>query len=73
MIPSVINLFIAGFSFLRGLPMLRKWLLGVMRENEGMQATDRIGAALILTSQGAFALLFAVTAQVFSPGASSII
>ena len=63
--PSVINLFIAGFSFLRGLPVLRKWLLGVMREGEAMPATDRLGAALILTSQGAFALLFAVAAQVF--------
>jgi hypothetical protein len=65
MIPSVINLFIAGFSFLRGLPILRKWLLGVMRENEAMPSTDRMGAALILTAQGAFALLFAVAAQVF--------
>lgn len=65
MLPSVINLFIAGISFLRGLPMLRKWLLSVMREGEAMPATDRLGAALILTSQSAFALLFAVAAQVF--------
>ena len=55
----------AGFSFLRGLPVLRKWLLGVMREGEAMPATDRLGAALILTSQGAFAFLFAVAAQFF--------
>src|ERR1700730_15548271 len=34
MVPSVINLFIAGISFLRGLPMLRKWMRSVMREGE---------------------------------------
>lgn len=64
MLPSVINLFFAGFSFLRGLPKLRNWLLSVMREGEAMPATDRLGAALILTSQGVVALLFAVAAQV---------
>jgi len=63
MLPSVINLFIAGFSFLRGLPVLRDFLLGVMRENETMPAAHRFAAALILTLQGAFAVLFALGAQ----------
>jgi hypothetical protein len=40
-------------------------LLSVMREGEAMPATDRLGAALILTSQGAFSLFFAVLAQFF--------
>lgn len=65
MIPSVINLFIAGFSFLRGLPMLRLWLLSVMRENEALPATDRIGAAAILTLQNAVAVIVAVAVQAF--------
>lgn len=63
MLPSVINLFIAGFSFLRGLPILRDFLLGVMRENETMPAAHRFAAALILTLQGSFAVVFAVGAQ----------
>jgi hypothetical protein len=63
MIPSIINLFIAGFSFLRGLPVLRDFLLSVMRENETMPPASRFAAALILTLQGSFAFVFALGAQ----------
>lgn len=60
MIPSVINLFIAGFSFQRGLPMLRRWLLGAMRENEAMPGIKLFSAALLLTAQDAVAAIFAL-------------
>jgi hypothetical protein len=63
MLPSVANLFVAGFSFLRGLPKTRAFLLRVMRPGETMPAGRRFAAALILTLQGAVAVLFALGAQ----------
>jgi hypothetical protein len=65
MLPSIINLFIAGFSFLRGLPPLRAFLLHAMRPGETMPAGRRFAAALILTLQTAVAAIFAVGAQAF--------
>lgn len=65
MLPSIINLFIAGFSFLRSLPSLRAFLLRAMRPCETMPAGRRFAAALILTLQTAFAAIFAIGAQAF--------
>jgi len=63
MLPSIANLFIAGFSFLRGLPQSRAFLLRAMRPGETMPAGRRFAAALILTLQSALAVLFALLAQ----------
>jgi hypothetical protein len=63
MLPSIANLFIAGFSFLRGLPQSRAFLLRVMRPGETMPVGRRFSTALILTLQGAVAVLFALGAQ----------
>jgi hypothetical protein len=64
MIPSVINLSIAGFSFLRGFPPARKFLLSHMREGETMPVITRLIAATILTAQGAAAWTLAIVAQI---------
>jgi hypothetical protein len=63
MIPSVINLFIAGWSFLRGFPPAKNFLLANMREGETMAPAARFVAALILTLEKALALVLAVAAQ----------
>ncbi len=63
MLPSIINLCIAGFSFLRGLPQTRAYLLHAMRPEETMPPARRLVAALILTLQGAVAMIFALAAQ----------
>ncbi|MFO1124908.1 MAG: hypothetical protein U1E25_06260 [Methylocystis sp.] len=65
MIPSVINLFIAGFSFLRTLPWSRNFLLLNMREGETMPVAARLISSSILTAQVALAWPLAVAAQVF--------
>jgi len=65
MLPSIVNLFLAGFSFLRGLPQTRAFLLRAMRPGETMPASRRFAAALILTLQTAVAVIFAIGAQGF--------
>ncbi|MBM3551172.1 MAG: hypothetical protein FJX45_05260 [Alphaproteobacteria bacterium] len=65
MIPSVINLFIAGFSFLRTLPWTRNFLLSNLREGETMPIVVRLISSSILTVQVALAWPLAIAAQVF--------
>lgn len=65
MIPSVINLFIAGFSFLRTLPWSRNFVLSNMREGETMPVVARLISSSILTAQVALAWPLAIAAQVF--------
>jgi hypothetical protein len=65
MIPSVINLFIAGFSFLRTLPWARNFLLSNMREGETMPIVARLISSSILAGQVALAWPLAIAAQVF--------
>ena len=65
MIPSVINLFIAGFSFLRTLPWSRNFVLANMREDETMPVVARLVSASILTAQVALAWPLAIAAQLF--------
>ena len=47
-IPSVVNLFIASFAFLRSMPFTTKWILSSMPENAEMRSRDclRVSAAL---------------------------
>jgi len=65
MIPSVINLFIAGFSFLRTLPRARNFVLSNMREGETMPIIARVVSSTILAAQVALAWPLAIAAQVF--------
>ncbi len=65
MIPSVINLFIAGFSFLRTLPWARNFVLSNMREGETMPVVARLISSTILTAQIALAWPVAIAAQTF--------
>ena len=51
MVPSVLNLMIACFSFLRGLPFVHRWLLHRMLVKGAMNETDRILIAGVLTGQ----------------------
>jgi hypothetical protein len=51
MIPSALNLMIACFSFLRGLPFVHRWLLHRMLVKGAMNETDRILAASVLAGQ----------------------
>ena len=63
MLPSVINLFIGGVALARGVPGVRTWLLGKMRDNEAVPGYDHLLVALVLTVQNAVGLAFAIAAQ----------
>jgi hypothetical protein len=65
MLPSLINLFIAGVSLARGVPGTSAWLLGKVREGEAVPAYDRLRVAIVLTLQGAAGIVIAVAAQGF--------
>jgi hypothetical protein len=51
MIPSLLNLMIAGASFLRGVPGLSRLLLGFMPAGKATATFDRTWIALVLTGQ----------------------
>jgi hypothetical protein len=65
MLPSLINLFIAGVSLARGVPGVSTWLLGKVREGEAVPAYDRMLVAVVLSLQGVLGLAIALVAQGF--------
>jgi hypothetical protein len=65
MLPSLINLFIAGVSLARGVPGVSSWLMGKVREGEAVPAYDRLLVAIVLAFQGVAGLAIAVVAQGF--------
>jgi len=65
MLPSLINLFIAGVSLARGVPGVSSWLLGKVREGEAVPAYDRLLVAIVLAFQGMVGLVIALVAQGF--------
>jgi hypothetical protein len=65
MLPSLINLFIAGVSLARGVPGVSSWLLGKVRDGEAVPAYDRLLVAVVLTLQGVAGVVIAVVAQGF--------
>jgi hypothetical protein len=50
-IPSVVNLAIGSFAFLRGLPFLNRWMLALMPAGGPMRPRDRLGIATALAAQ----------------------
>lgn len=62
LLPSVINLFLAGFAFLRG-NFLNRQLLALMPEGRAVPAPYSFVVAFVLTIQGALAVCFAFAAQ----------
>lgn len=64
-LPSLINLFIAGVSLARGIPGLSSWLLGKLKEGEAVPTYDRLLVALVLTLQGVAGVFIAIVAQGF--------
>ena len=56
-IPSVVNLAIASFAFLRGVPFVTKWMLSRMPENAAMRPRDQMRVAAALAGQVAIGLL----------------
>jgi hypothetical protein len=65
MLPSLINLFIAGVSLARGVTGVSSWLLGKVREGEAVPVYDRLLVAIVLTLQGLAGLAIAIVAQGF--------
>jgi hypothetical protein len=65
MLPSLINLFIAGVSLARGVPGVSTWLLVKVREGEAVPAYDRLLVAIALALQGVAGLTIATVAQGF--------
>jgi hypothetical protein len=65
MLPSLINLFIAGVSLARGAPGVSSWLMGKVREGEAVPASDRALVAIVLALEGVAGLAIAVVAQGF--------
>jgi hypothetical protein len=65
MLPSLINLFIAGISLARGMPGVSSWLMGKVRAGEAVAAYDRLLVAVVLALQGAAGLAIAVVVQGF--------
>lgn len=65
MLPSLINLFIAGVSLARGVPGISSWLMGKVREGEAVPAYDRLLVAIVLALQGVAGLTIAIVAQGF--------
>jgi hypothetical protein len=65
MLPSLINLFIAGVSLARGMPGVSPWLLGKVREGEAVPVYDRLLVAIVLALQGVAGLVIALVAQGF--------
>jgi hypothetical protein len=65
MLPSLINLFVAGVSLVRGVPGVSTWLLGKVRQGEAVRAFDRLIVAIVLSLQGIVGLAIALVAQGF--------
>jgi hypothetical protein len=65
MLPSLINLFVAGVSLARGVPGVSTWLLGKVRQGEAVRAFDRLIVAIVLSLQGIVGLAIALVAQGF--------
>jgi hypothetical protein len=63
MLPSLINLFIAGVSLARDVPGLSSWLAGKVREGEAVPSYDRLLVAIVLALQGVIGAAIAVLAQ----------
>ena len=60
-IPSVVNLGIASFAFLRGIPPATRWMLSRTPENGEMRSRDRLRVSAALAAQMALgALLTAI-------------
>ncbi len=65
MLPSLINLFIAGVSLARGIPGVQSWLLGKVRDGEAVPVYDRLLVAFVLSLQGVAGVAIAILAQGF--------
>jgi hypothetical protein len=65
MLPSLIILFVAGVSLVRGVPGMSSWLMGKVREGEAVPASDRVLVAIVLALQGVAGLAIAVVAHGF--------
>ena len=63
MLPSLINLFVAGISLARGVPGVSSWLMGKVREGEAVPAYDRVLVAIVLALDGVAGLAIALVAQ----------
>jgi len=63
MLPSLINLFVAGISLARGVPGVSSWLMGKVREGEAVPAYDRLLVAMVLALDGVAGLAIALVAQ----------
>lgn len=64
LIPSIVNLVLAGFCFLRGLPGASSSLLRFMPAEEAPADFDRIWIALLLTGQIMLGVLLGIAAQI---------
>ena len=60
-IPSVVNLFIASFAFLRSMPFTTKWILSSMPENAEMRSRDCLRVSAALAVQVAIGALLTAT------------
>jgi hypothetical protein len=60
-IPSVANLFIASFAFLRSMPFTTKWMLSCMPESAEMRSRDRLRVSAALAAQVAMGALLTAT------------
>ena len=65
MIPSLVNLVIAGTSLLRGVPGVASLLLRYIPERGGVLKWDRHWIAAVLTTQAAAGAVLGLAAQVF--------
>ena len=63
MLPSLINLLVAGISLARGVPGVSSWLMGKVREGEAVPAYDRLLVAMVLALDGVAGLAIALVAQ----------
>jgi hypothetical protein len=65
MLPSLINLFIAGVSLARGVPGVSSWLMGKVRGGEAVPAYDRVLVAIVFALESVAGLVIALAAQGF--------
>jgi hypothetical protein len=60
-IPSVVNLAIASFAFMRGMPFATRWMLSRMPENADMRSRDRLRVSAALAAKVAVGMLLTMT------------
>ena len=56
-VPSVVNLAIASFAFLRGVPFVTKWMLSLMPKDAAMRPRDCLRVSAALAAQVAIGML----------------